>query len=198
VSLARDGANEWYWRMPARRLEVEPLRDTALFVAGELRFDRPPGISVAGIGGKGKGAQTRSLLDVDSPWRTVYLPVLRAMVPELHETFDFPDPTQIKGQRDTTTMAPQSLFFLNSELATRVARTTATRLLQRRDLRDDTARLQSLWLQVYGRPAGRDEVAGAARFMAGLTVGKGRDGAVESWAALVQSLLAAGEFRYVL
>ena len=47
-----DGANDLFWRMNPRRLEVEAIRDTMFFVAGELTFDRPKGTQVAGFGGK--------------------------------------------------------------------------------------------------------------------------------------------------
>ena len=94
-----DGANELYWRSEVRRLELEPIRDTLLFVGGDLKFERPEGIQVAGFGGKGKEARLRSLLREDAPVRTIYLPALRSMLPSMHELFDFPDPSQIKGLR---------------------------------------------------------------------------------------------------
>ncbi len=80
-----------------------------------LEFERPDGIQVAGTGGKGKNGVVRSLLSIESPYRTVYLPVLRSLVPPLYSTFDFPDPCQISGQREVTTVAPQALFFMNGE-----------------------------------------------------------------------------------
>ncbi|MBW3541735.1 MAG: DUF1553 domain-containing protein [Planctomycetes bacterium] len=75
-----DPGNELFWRMNLKRLEVEPLRDAMLDVAGRLIFKRPGEIQVAGTGGKGKWGATRSLLDIDAPYRTVYLPVLRSLL----------------------------------------------------------------------------------------------------------------------
>ena len=43
-----------------------------------------------------KLGETRSLLGIASPYRTVYLPVLRSLLPEMYSTFDFPNPNQIK------------------------------------------------------------------------------------------------------
>lgn len=72
-----DPGNELYWRMNLKRLEVEPLRDALLVAAGRISFERPRGIQVAGTGGKGKWGETRGLLGIDAPYRTLYLPVLR-------------------------------------------------------------------------------------------------------------------------
>ena len=101
-----DPGNRLYWRANLRRLEFEPVRDAMLAVAGRLTFQRPAGIQVAGRGGKGRWGVTRSLLSIHSPYRTVYLPVLRSLLPEMYHTFDFPNPTQVKGQREVTTVAP--------------------------------------------------------------------------------------------
>jgi hypothetical protein len=187
-----DPQNDLHWRMNPRRLELEPLRDTLLLLGGELKFERPGGIQVAGFGGKGKGARTRSLLKEDAPYRTVYLPVLRSGVFSMNEVFDFPDPSQIKGQREVTTVAGQALFFLNNEFVTEMAGSAAERILAEKGI-DDSARVERAYLRVLGRRPAREEIADARAFLKGLT-GPDRD----RWALLVQSLLASAEFRYVL
>ncbi|HEY1050099.1 MAG TPA: DUF1549 and DUF1553 domain-containing protein, partial [Prosthecobacter sp.] len=116
-----DAGNKLRWRMSPKRLELEPLRDTLLDLAGQLKLERPEGIQVAGTGGKGNHGRTRGLLSVEEGYRTVYLPVVRDNIPELFSTFDFPGPTQIKGQRDVTTVAPQALFFMNNDLVAELA-----------------------------------------------------------------------------
>jgi hypothetical protein len=92
AAIEADPQNSLYWRMNRRRLEFEPLRDTLLDVAGRLSTERPEGIQVAGIGGKSRQSQVSSLLPIDSRYRTVYLPVLRAHLPDEFTLFDFPDP----------------------------------------------------------------------------------------------------------
>ncbi|MBL9144738.1 MAG: DUF1549 domain-containing protein [Verrucomicrobiaceae bacterium] len=174
--LTVDPDNDLHWRMAPRRLEFEAIRDAMLMAANELKLDRPEGIQVAGTGGKGNTGRTRSLLDLESPYRTIYLPVLRDLLPDAYATFDFPPPTQIKGQRDVTTAAPQSLWFMNSGFSERIAGAVAER-------ESDVAALYRLLLS---REPTADEVADAKELIAD-------SGA----AALVQALIGSAEFRYV-
>ena len=188
----RDGANDLFSRMNPKRIEFEAIRDAMLFVAGRLDFARPDGIQVIGNGGKGNTARTRAALDIYAPCRTVYLPVLRDLLPEAYRTFDFPEPTQIIGRREVTTVPSQALFFLNSEFAIETARDTARRILDDPSLRDDEARIRRLYTVLLGRGPEREESAATSAFLAGE---KGAPSA--GWSALVQSLMAGTEFRYV-
>ncbi|MBL9178616.1 MAG: DUF1549 domain-containing protein [Verrucomicrobiaceae bacterium] len=171
-----DAGNKLYWRMNAKRLELEPLRDTLLHLAGQLTFDRPEGIQVAGSGGTGRG-RTRMLLGVEEPYRTIYLPVVRDVVPELFNTFDFPAPTQIKGQRDVTTVAPQALFFMNNPLVEEISA----------EIADKAGKdVKAIYRTVLGREPSMEELSDAEEFK--------REIGIET---LVQSLLGTAEFRYV-
>ncbi len=190
--MKRDGANVLYWRMNPKRLEFEAIRDTMLLVGGQLDFARPEGIPIAGNGGKGNKARTRATLDEHSPYRTVYLPVLRDLLPEIYKTFDFPEPTQIIGRREVTTVPAQALFFMNSEFAASSASAAAARILDDKSLRDDEARVRRAYGVLLAREPAREEIADAAAFLAGE---KGSPSA--GWTSLVQSLIAGTEFRYV-
>jgi cytochrome c553 len=188
-----DGPNDLFWRMNPRRLEVEAIRDAMFFVAGELTFDRPEGTQVAGFGGKGRTSWLRSLTKDDAPYRAVYLPALRSMLTPMQETFDFPDPSQIKGQREVTTVSPQALFFLNGELAVSLARSAAERLLGEK-VKDDAARVQVAYLRVLGRKPDAGEVNDALQMMKELS----SHDEVSHWAAFIQALMSSAEFRYIL
>jgi len=174
--LAVDPDNDLHWRMAPRRLEFEAIRDAMLMAANELKLERPEGIQVTGTGGKGNTARTRSLLDLESPYRTIYLPVLRDLLPDAYATFDFPPPTQIKGQRDVTTAAPQSLWFMNSGFSERIASAVAER----------ESEVPALYRLLLSREPTSDEVADAKELIADAGV-----------AALVQALIGSAEFRYV-
>ncbi|WP_009965777.1 DUF1549 and DUF1553 domain-containing protein [Verrucomicrobium spinosum] len=191
-----DGANELFWKMNSRRLEVEAIRDSLFFVAGTPVERRPTGVQVAGFGGKGREARLRSLVDEDEPYRSVYLPVLRSLLSPMQETFDFPDPSQIKGQREVTTVSPQALFLMNGELTVKLAQEAADRLVKDETLRDDTARVQAGWRRVLGRKPDAQEVQAAMALMKDLS-GSGLAGR-EVWAAFLQGLLCSAEFRYLL
>jgi hypothetical protein len=193
-----DPHNELYWRMNLRRLEVEPLRDAMLAASGRLTFERPTGIQVAGTGGKGRWGVTRSLLEIDAPYRTVYLPVLRSLLPEMHQTFDFPEPSQIQGQREVTTVAPQALFLLNSEFAADCARDAAGRLLGEPHATDE-ARVRAAYLRLLARPPSQRETDAALAFLENLRpTASAPDAELYRWAALTQALMATAEFRSVL
>lgn len=189
----KDPQNTLYWRSNLRRLEIEALRDTMLYAAGRLTFRRPQGIQVAGTGGKGRWGKTRSLLGIDSPYRTVYLPVLRSLLPEMYSTFDFPDPNQLKGQREVTTVAPQSLFLMNSDFTADCANAAARKLLEASHL-SDADRVQSIYLKLLGRPPEKTETEAALKFLDGLT---GRDSETYRWSTLIQAVMITGEFRSV-
>jgi hypothetical protein len=192
-----DPTNQRYWRMNPRRLEVEVIRDGLLDAAGRLGPSRPEGIQVAGTGGKGKQGVVRSLLPIDAPYRTVYLPVIRSLVPELHDTFDFPDPCQIQGERQVTTVAPQALFFLNSDLVRDSAQGAARRLLA--DVVNDGERVQAAYVRLLGRPATPDESRDAMELLGGLQPESGAgDPRLYRWTVLIQALMASAAFRYVL
>lgn len=192
AGLKTDAANKLYWRAHLKRLEMEAVRDAMLAVSGRLSLERPQGIQVAGRGGKGRWGKTRSLLEISSPYRTVYLPVLRSLLPEMYSTFDFPNPTQVKGQREVTTVAPQALFLMNSDFANRSAGDTG--LLMLNEQTSQRERIQAIYLRLLGRLPDRGEIKAAEAFMASLT------GQTENyrWSALIQALFICGEFRTLL
>jgi len=171
-----DAGNKLRWRMNPKRLELEPLRDTLLQLAGKLTFDRPEGIQVVGTGGKGRHGVTRGLLSIEDPYRTIYLPVVRDNVPELFSTFDFPGPTQIKGQRDVTTVAPQALFFMNNSMVEEMAAEIAGKAGKD---------VKAVYHTVLGREPSGEELSDAEALKREVGL-----------AALVQALLGTAEFRY--
>ena len=171
-------------RMPLRRLELEPLRDTLLQVAGHLRWDRPSGIVIAGNGGKGNSGRTRSTLGIESPYRSIYLPVLRDLLPAMHEVWDFPNPSQIQGQRSVTTVPAQNLFLMNNDLVLSTADAVAERAS------DATDPVTFLWRLLLARAPTTDE-KNEARLL--LTQFETPHSALT---ALAQALIGSAEFRY--
>jgi hypothetical protein len=192
----KDPDNELYWRMSPRRLEFEALRDTMLQVADGLKYERPAGIQVAGFGGKGRAGTTTSLLDLSAPYRTVYLPVLRDKLPEAYSTFDFPEPTQIKGQRYVTTSPPQALFAMNSDFAVQTARDAAQRIIESSEKKEDE-QVRIAYRCILCREPEASELAAARQLLTSLESDNVRDRQIYRWTALVQALMGTAEFRYV-
>ncbi|MGZ0165160.1 MAG: PSD1 and planctomycete cytochrome C domain-containing protein [Planctomycetales bacterium] len=142
-----DAANRLLWKFPRRRLDFESTRDSLLAVSGDLdqRIGGPPGNVLAGF----------------TPRRTVYGFVNRMDLPGLMRAFDFPEPAATSPGRETTTIAPQALYFLNNDFVAECAR----RLLNRQDiaaLKGPTSsmdRIHRIYRILFSRAATDDEIA---------------------------------------
>ncbi len=117
-AVAVDPANRLLWRHSPRRLEAEEIRDSVLAVAGKLDRKRPEGSAAKDlpvIEIRNNGAEAKELLTSagQSTVRSVYLPLVRGIVPNSLEVFDFAEQGLVTGKRTNTTVAPQALFLLN-------------------------------------------------------------------------------------
>jgi hypothetical protein len=109
----RDPDNHYLWRWQSRRLEAEAIRDSWLAVSGEL--DRTVG-----------GA---SDADGTSARRSLYLLQKRESPPYHQGLFDGPIAmTESCARRNTTTVALQPLYLLNSEFSIKRAQAFASRV----------------------------------------------------------------------
>jgi hypothetical protein len=114
---------------------------------------------------------------------------------------DFPDPATSSSDRQSTTVAPQALLMLNSDLVMQAAADFADRLL--REPGADEQRLQRMYELAYGRPASDDEIAAAVKFVADaeLALATSQSNADErrrqAWSILCQTILASSELIYV-
>jgi hypothetical protein len=198
----RDPDNRLHGRADVRRLEAEEVRDALLVVSG--RLDRTMGGSLLHVKNRAYlfDHTSRDTTRYDSRRRSVYLPVIRNHLYDVFGLFDFPDSTVPNGDRASTTVAPQALFFLNGELPAQAAESLAGLLLADREA-DDQARVQQLYLRAYGRPATPREMARAQDILrdaeqalraAEPDAGKRR---LRAWACLGQVVLAANEFIYL-
>lgn len=100
-----DPENALLWRYTPRRLEAETIRDALLAVSGDL--DRTP---------FGPGS-----LDESMKRRSIYFMVKRSKLIPMMQLFDAPEPLAGVGDRPSTTIAPQSLMFLNNPQVRRSA-----------------------------------------------------------------------------
>ena len=201
AAMATDPDGRLLWRFPPRRLEAEEMRDSLLAVSG--RLDRKRG------GPAITHVKNREFLfdhtskdgtTYESRRRSLYLPVVRNHLYDVFQLFDAPNATVMSGDRPTTTVATQALFWMNSPLVTESAAALATTLLSTKDL-DDSGRVRTLYLTAYGRPSTPSEESrmtnAAARFEASAV---GKDAATrraKAWAIVCQVVLAANEFVYV-
>jgi hypothetical protein len=155
-ALSFDAENKHYSRMPRRRLEGEALRDCLLAASGSLNTRR---------GGPGvrpplPGELVKTLLpnqwnvspdEADHRRRSIYLFVRRNLRYPLFEAFDRPDGNASCPRRSRSTIAPQALHLLNSELTLSAARDLAGLLCKDAGF-DREAQIVLAFRTVLGRP----------------------------------------------
>jgi Protein of unknown function (DUF1553) len=198
-----DPENRLWWRGNRRRLEAEALRDGILAACGELVDER--GGSLLPTANRQYVTGTGSILPADlytSRRRSIYLPVVRSALYEMFQAFDFADPSVLNGRRDSTTVAPQALFMMNSQLVSQATRKLAGRLVEG-VAQDEVARIQLLYVTAYARPASTAEISRAQDFLARYTAAQVARSVAEpearlsAWQALCRALLSANEFVYL-
>jgi hypothetical protein len=148
---AADPENRLVWRANFRRLEVEALRDSGLYVSGLLdervggppqEFDRPT-----------------------SKKRTIYGRVTRSPY-GLLTLFDYPDPNITSEQREVTNVPLQGLFFMNSDLIQREAEALLARLgPEGAAVQDSAGRIQRAYRFLFQREASQAEVQRGLEFL---------------------------------
>lgn len=192
-----DPENKLLRKFRLQRLEAEAIRDALLAVTGRLEHAQ---------GGKSIPLRNKQYVfdhtsidhtKYDSLRRAIYLPIVRNNVYPLFEQFDFPDPAVPTGSRNTTTVAPQALLMLNSQLVMESADVWAESLLKQSG--NDANRIRVAYERAFGRSPTDAETKRALAFVAASIAGDGDTAAARrrAWSLLCQSLLATNEFIYV-
>ncbi len=160
-----DPGDRLVWRMPQRRLDAEEIRDAMLAIGGKLDHARQVGSPAAGLPIAELRVGKRGFQPLgDSDHRSVYLPILRDLVPPVLDLFDFAEPTMVIGSRDTTTVPTQALFLMNDPFVTDSAHRMADRLQTATGM-DDPARVDLAYRLALGRSASATEKARALRYV---------------------------------
>jgi hypothetical protein len=193
--MARDPENRLLWRANPRRLRAEEIRDAMLAVSGKLNGWRGgPCLPIDNLD------NVRNLGDVDpetlslsrplphqARQRTVYLPVYRGSqygLTAMLDVFNFAFPNEIVALRDTTIVAPQALFLMNSEFVRTHSAALSARL--ERESADDKGRVERLYLLAYGRRPEAHEADRALQFAK-----------ASGWPKLCRVVLASNDFLFV-
>ncbi|MDP6554855.1 MAG: DUF1553 domain-containing protein [Pirellulaceae bacterium] len=201
-NFAKDPGNEYYWRMSRRRLDAEALRDSMLAAGGRLDLERPVASPVAevGHGEVGRGINTAPL-EAPFPHRSVYLPILRGIIPELLGTFDFPEPSNPQGQRMATNVPAQSLFLMNSPFVVEQAESLADSVLKVES--EPSSRVELAFLRCLNRFPKGDEVAQSLAFLKRLEQQRDngqtdvQDRELANWTTFCHALFNTSESRYL-
>jgi hypothetical protein len=174
ANIEQDPDNRLFWRANRQRLDAETIRDTLLFVAGDLDLS---------IGGPSRE------LDLKNARRSVYAKVSRFRLEPYLALFDFPDPGMTNEVRNVTNVPLQGLFFLNSPQVSQAAEHLAERLAREAGS-DDTARIRLAYRLLYGREVTDRELEFGRAFL-------GNNTTPAAWREYGQALLSANELVFV-
>jgi mono/diheme cytochrome c family protein len=203
-----DPENRLLWRMYRRRLEAEEIRDALLSVSGQLDLTMSgavlsPELNVERVAERGKGEGQEAIARAyRTTRRSLYLPVIRSGLYELFQAFDFAEPSIVTGHRDSTTVAPQALFLMNSDLVWQASQHLAGRLLTQHD-GNDAQRVHVAYECAYGRTPTSNETARALAFIKAYEEELANDELdsherrERAWQAWCRVILASNEFIYV-
>ena len=161
---------------------------------------------------------------IESMHRSVYLPRIRNVLPEMLELFDAPDASLVAGARETTTSPLQALYLMNSPFVLDRASAAAARLASI----PESKRIDAAYFNCYSRPPSAAERTLAESFIKDVRVaaavrpsvpqpqppqtaagrGRGRGttagespnatpAKADRWSALIQALMSSSEFQVI-
>lgn len=193
AAWASDPDNVYLWRMNRRRLEAEVVRDAILAVSGRLNLDRPRGtlLREAGEGNVGQNVFEPVIRGLDWDHRSVYLPRVRGVLPELLELFDAPDAGLVTGSRDATSSPLQSLYLMNNTWIQEQAVALSERV---REV-PGRERIHRAYQLVLTRAPSETETEAAIAFMT--RISDARMSTDDKLAAYCQALMCTAEFRSI-
>ncbi|WP_322282858.1 PSD1 and planctomycete cytochrome C domain-containing protein [Prosthecobacter sp.] len=193
-----DSDNLLLARHNRRRLDAEAVRDAMLAATGDLN-PQP---------GHGSLIQHQNVLINELPplhqpstHRSVYLLMLRNSMPPELTPFNLPDAVTVTGNRDSSTLATQSLYLLNNAFLVEQSKRFAKRLMKASS--DSMTRIQTAYSHAFARKPTGSEIQRAHNFiceaelMLASTENDENGRLASSWAAFCQALLASNELRYV-
>lgn len=180
-----DPDNRYFWHRDLRRLEGEIIRDAMLAVAGKLDT-------------KMFGPGT---LDPKQSRRSIYFFVKRSKLIPMMMLFDGPDTLQDLAVRAETTVAPQALMLMNSDIVRGYAGELAKQIMPPSPGDVEEGIVQGYRITL-GRPPDDGELRAAADFVRLQTVayrkdGRGDGAVAAAWTDFCQTLFELNEFVYV-
>jgi hypothetical protein len=169
-----DAENRLLCGMNLRRMEAESVRDAILSVSGQLNVAiGGPSVPVA-EDAEGKAVIGKRLLrdglfagieevGGEANRRSLFIANQRAMPLNLLQTFDLPAMTPNCQRRDASTVAPQSLLFLNDPFIVEASEKMADRLF--RDSTSVEARITDAYEVCFAEPPKESEIKSCVEFL---------------------------------
>ncbi len=196
-----DPANELHWKFDRHRMDAEELRDSMLFISGNL--DPAPG-GPHPFPQESTWSFTQHLpftAVYDSDKRSVYLMVQRFQRHPYLSLFDGADPNATTPQRAEMVTPLQALFMMNSAFVHDESRLFATHLMESPG--EAAERVTRAYWQTLARPPSGEEVEKSLAYLRDYET-KLQARAVshqmlelEATSSLVRALFCSNEFMYV-
>ena len=169
-----DEENKFYSYFPRRRLSAEMLRDSMLFVSGEME--------------KGdSGSESLKISDVKNFRRTIYGRISRKELNNYLALFDYPDPNIHASTREETITPAQKLYFINSPFVLSRARNIVSNLVN-----DNLAlSVQNIYLKILSRLPSEQEKSDTIKYII-----VDEEKTIERLTRFAQNLLISNEFIF--
>ncbi|ADW69358.1 PSD1 and planctomycete cytochrome C domain-containing protein [Granulicella tundricola] len=178
-----DPDNRLYSHFSMQRLDAEQLRDSILFVAGDLDTSK--------LGGPAKP------LGTDNTRRTLYAKVSRFRIDPFLQEFDFPNPTFTAEQRFSTNVPVQRLYFMNNAFVYSQAGKLAARVYAKGD---DAARIKDTYQILFNRAPTAEELQLGLTFLKNTPERPGylvNQEPLTAWKQYARVLFSSNEFEYL-
>jgi hypothetical protein len=196
-----DPGNDLYWRFNRIRLDAESIRDSLLFVSGDLDETPAEPHPFPPQHTWGWSQHNPFVAVYDTRRRSVYLMQQRLRRNPYLALFDGADPSSSTGVRLLSTTPLQALFAMNDPLAHSTSAKFAERILA--VAKDDPARISFGWQAAFNRSPEEDEQKRTLEFLqkyreklAALNT-PANEIDLKVWSAVSRSLMSSNEFLFV-
>lgn len=181
-----DADNRLLWKRVPQRLGLEAMRDSLLFVSGQLSQERG-----------GKSFQINQFPTV--PRRTVYSFVDRNNLPGVFRTFDFANVESSTAQRPFTTVPQQALFAMNSPFLMEQSGLLVKDLALEKiaDKKGLDIAIQSLYQRVLARNPSVEEINLGKKYLNHHRDQIKTPARMSGWEKYAQVLCTSNEFMFV-
>jgi mono/diheme cytochrome c family protein len=179
----KDALNRYYSHFSVQRLDAEQLRDSMLFVAGDLDAKDPGGPATP--------------LGLENDKRTVYAKVSRFRIDPFLQAFDFPNPTFTAEQRFSTNVPVQRLYFMNDPFVYKQAEVLSKRVYS---AGDDSARITKAYRLLYGRAPSPAELQAGLDFLKTTPEKPGymvNQEPISAWKEYCRVLFSSNDFEFL-
>jgi hypothetical protein len=183
AQLELDPENRTFARSYIRRLDAESIRDSLLYLSGELRLDERPRSKIP------ENLKDDFGFQMTLEHRSVYGPWFRNSLPPLYSEFDGANPCFPVSKRTRSTVAQQALALLNSPFVFERAEKIADRLLS--SYQSDDERTGRCFRMILLRNPTKQEESWVKSQL------NQSSGNKAVWTEVVQSLIASIDFRFV-